>query len=967
MKKWTYLVAAGMLLGAAPVFTGCIDNDEPEGITILRGAKAELLKAKAAVEAAKVAQIQAEAALLEAQAKYQEALAVTEAANAKIQEAIAKQEEAKAALLETQNEQAKQELQAAIAELEHQKEMWEIEKNNALTAAEQAAKMWELSYKQAEVAYEEALVSLEKQKTALTQQQLDVLNPYITALKEAKDAYAQKVEQVRQAQRKVDEAAELVEETEADKEYWQYNLARDLKLENYKLEGIEAAKTKAEEELAEFEEKLANKDATPIAQKLDELEAEQQAMLKEIADESVKAAEAKREIYTTDVMAYYDKFDAWYENRKAEIEIPEFTFPEDVKGEALPFAWNNIKDVEYPATSYSLANQDEYTWRLVNLNNLLTDFKSWTRDENDDAWSQQRIAEWKKDIEDAEANIETQKKSWQEAVDAYYRLPADAVIDLSKISGYTDFVAALSTFNNAVKENQKAYQDIELAYQAYNEYTQNTYWDLMNNISNEYETGVQNIPRYEDKKDEFIAIQDALRAKAEEIENDPEATPEEKNAAWEAYYNADPYQQYIEFEAEAMEALKEARMNAIKEARSEWDKLADKYETAITTYNTKRETLNEECEKIVPLYESFRSYASTSAYDDDAEFTRNVSALLNYEYFPNAAGIYNGYNGYYDHAYINKWNDNYIDEQNYTWQHNYDQSTIPYYIANTYEVPQEYITQVNRESMRNLIAIRSMVLYGTAYDNDNPYGDPDSRLLELTFEDVQKLIEASSEEPLYGTAYLEACSHFGLMGQVYILKAQIEFAEAWIADQNSSVNKLINAVSSAITAMESEFEAKLEESEEEAMTLHEEYLTIEQKLAELSEPVDKLRMAYEPLTELIGAVKDAISTYQNAGLEVWSLDAIEGHIKWLEAKIRGLELAIEDQKHNIETAQRNLDGYNSEQLTALQTAQNTLEDAEAQMKIAEETYNNALELLKAIINKMSLEVSDDTTTTEPAE
>lgn len=50
MKKWTYLVAAGILLGATPVFTGCIDNDEPEGITVLRGAKAELLKAKASVQ-----------------------------------------------------------------------------------------------------------------------------------------------------------------------------------------------------------------------------------------------------------------------------------------------------------------------------------------------------------------------------------------------------------------------------------------------------------------------------------------------------------------------------------------------------------------------------------------------------------------------------------------------------------------------------------------------------------------------------------------------------------------------------------------------------------------------------------------------------------------------------------------------------------------------------------------------------
>lgn len=43
-----------MLLGATPVFTGCIDNDEPAGIAELRGAKAELLKAKATVETAKL-------------------------------------------------------------------------------------------------------------------------------------------------------------------------------------------------------------------------------------------------------------------------------------------------------------------------------------------------------------------------------------------------------------------------------------------------------------------------------------------------------------------------------------------------------------------------------------------------------------------------------------------------------------------------------------------------------------------------------------------------------------------------------------------------------------------------------------------------------------------------------------------------------------------------------------------------
>lgn len=51
-KKWTYVAIVSMMLGVAPVFTGCVDTDEPAGIEQLRGAKAELLKAKAAVEQA---------------------------------------------------------------------------------------------------------------------------------------------------------------------------------------------------------------------------------------------------------------------------------------------------------------------------------------------------------------------------------------------------------------------------------------------------------------------------------------------------------------------------------------------------------------------------------------------------------------------------------------------------------------------------------------------------------------------------------------------------------------------------------------------------------------------------------------------------------------------------------------------------------------------------------------------------
>ena len=55
MNKKFYLgaILLGTMVLSTGALTSCIDNDEPEGITELRGDKAELLRAKAAVELAK--------------------------------------------------------------------------------------------------------------------------------------------------------------------------------------------------------------------------------------------------------------------------------------------------------------------------------------------------------------------------------------------------------------------------------------------------------------------------------------------------------------------------------------------------------------------------------------------------------------------------------------------------------------------------------------------------------------------------------------------------------------------------------------------------------------------------------------------------------------------------------------------------------------------------------------------------
>lgn len=114
MRKWTYLVAVLLMAGTSTsLLTSCIDNDEPAGITDLRGAKAELLRAKAAVE-------QAEAAIKTAQVKWYEA-------EAEIKNQEAEQEKLKTSWLEAKYQAQKDSIQAATKKYVEQQNKLYIE------------------------------------------------------------------------------------------------------------------------------------------------------------------------------------------------------------------------------------------------------------------------------------------------------------------------------------------------------------------------------------------------------------------------------------------------------------------------------------------------------------------------------------------------------------------------------------------------------------------------------------------------------------------------------------------------------------------------------------------------------------------------------------------------------------------------------------------------------------------------
>ena len=132
-KKWTYVAIVSMMLGVAPVFTGCVDTDEPAGLENLRGAKADLLRAKAAVQ-------EALAKVEEANARYRDQETAWLKAKTDYETQVAREKELMNDLLEAQNEIEKQKAEAAyqayLEELARQKELLDAQLAADLKQAE---------------------------------------------------------------------------------------------------------------------------------------------------------------------------------------------------------------------------------------------------------------------------------------------------------------------------------------------------------------------------------------------------------------------------------------------------------------------------------------------------------------------------------------------------------------------------------------------------------------------------------------------------------------------------------------------------------------------------------------------------------------------------------------------------------------------------------------------------------------
>lgn len=255
-----YLSLAAAL--ASTSLTGCIDNDEPDGIIALRQAKASYINAQAANETT----------LANANAAYKAAETALKNAEAKQAEALAKQAEYEAAKVEYEAKLAEAKTEAEIAAVKAELEVTLQQKANALQQAKA----------EAEQLAQEAATELNNLKAAYNQS--------LATLEASSSSYAEALKQIK--------ASETVLDTKSGsyitvaQVYQKYLNAKN----TYRsaTEDVAVASADYVEALSEFEVN-ANKVANRLADDLKDAQLKQQAAEKalEVKKTALEAAQNK--------------------------------------------------------------------------------------------------------------------------------------------------------------------------------------------------------------------------------------------------------------------------------------------------------------------------------------------------------------------------------------------------------------------------------------------------------------------------------------------------------------------------------------------------------------------------------------------------------------------------------------------------------------------------------------------------
>ena len=408
-KKFLSAVLFGALMvGSSVTFTGCIDNDEPAGIETLRGAKAELLKAKAAVQLANEAMVRAQVASVELDNKAKE---------------ISNQ------MLE---------YQAAIAKAQSEKEIADLENAKALAAETFKAEMLKAqeATAYAQKAYEDALKAIEASKLLLSDEEALVLEA-------AQGRVATKAQQLAAAHTALNDAAKALngafESTEPAAT--QAGLELDVAKAQVDLDAAKIAVSDVEEiiakninsyegweaEIKALEVKIAEQDTIIAQANIDKVKIQESQAGKDAAAAVTAAGKAldkatknKDDVYAgekVDGTSYTFKLDKYSHDvtsNKALVEVLDNTNTGDV----LTTAYNNGK-FSYGEESYNqniyVQNEGSNTEKSLEEMIALVDAVP-GRAAEDLAWVNLTLEQKKKDLTSATEAYDNRILEWNKAV-----------------------------------------------------------------------------------------------------------------------------------------------------------------------------------------------------------------------------------------------------------------------------------------------------------------------------------------------------------------------------------------------------------------------------------------------------------------------------------------------------------------------------------------------------------------------
>lgn len=939
MKKWTYLAVTGMLLGTAPVFTGCIDNDEPEGITILRQAKSELLRARASVEEANAASILADAALKEAQkavvaaqARYYEALAAE-------QEAKALKAQYEAELRNIKNEEERARLEALISQLEAQQQ--ERERQAELAAAQLELNLMKVKTELAkqQALYEQALKNLALAKNTLTEAQKAHLEEWITAVENAKDAVDKATETYEEKAEALTTAIKELDAAQSD-ELAKRQLARNVELKQREydaaVEAYNVAKAAAEADFSSIEALEAQKK---------ELDNQLEGIEKQLADLKIERTKLETSTVTEaqEVEKLKQAYEAiagvWDENGNLVTSATkEYTLPEikiqnrNIMG--LPTYINDwgISKAEFKYSEYLLALSDgtaDNFKQKETLNEYLKDVNSWTRTANGDAWTNNEILEMTPYLTNLNEQIEEKKAIWKQAVEAYQgKLETDA----TQMPGYDKVKEAVDKYNAALK----AYQE---AWETYETYVKEN--PLSEEIYNQ--AAVQ-------AEQELYAAVGGYQEKYDATVNAAQSNVDSKQFAYETAYAlarqaeadyaliANPTEEQTKAKDEAVEAAQNA-YNVWRDEKGKFDQI--KRDAEILKWK--------EIDKAYADYQVALANARETALENasgDAAIQEKLKELEN--------AIYNSETGEgawfdYDNAYQEAWQtyDNYYKTLGLD---HFNGNILSDAHRNEEEVDAVELAEVYRYELKKFISQLSDELFGTGFR------EVDARLVDLTVDEIKDEISADYMELVPDADFVpfthinDNLYRYGMVGTAAYLQALIDIAKATLENEEA-----IAALKAELNEHLADVNSIIAKAGEDAASAEWAYTQAEEALDAKFADVDKkiedaeaLKYAVKPVIDKVDAAIETYLSYESKDAE--TLDDLKKDLNdalvWAEGEMYDAETALLK-------AQERQKKYANEEANAVTIAQEDLQEAENELKEAQDELAAANEALLAEIDRIS--------------